>query len=301
MKRYWLILLTVAVLQNAHALRILNETSFKELVQNSTDIVVGRVITTSKTGDRFRSESVTRLRILSVIKGTETKGEIAIHYDRSYEDVDVNPEESHNYIAFLRRAPSGNKYYYAEPEWGLWEVCHSGQAVIQKTSVRASAFLDAIKSEMHRTPKPLPREFYGITMGDTIEGAEASSGLRFTHYKAASDSAACDRYNTLLSRHGNEHRVEVITYKKRIIALLVYYSSKHCECLIKFIQEMETKRGGTPLGEVGDISFIIGRRWTDENVDIHLNGYPDRSNRLHVTDQHVLRQRLKDMRNLKER
>ena len=307
MKRYWLILLTVVVLQDAHALRVRNETSFEELVQNSTDIVVGRVLTTSKTGGPFEFQSVTRLRILSAIKGTETKGDIAIHFDRFYQDVDVNSEEGHNYIAFLRRAPSGDKYYYAESEWGLWEVCHSGQAVIRKTSILVSAFLDAIKSEMHRTPKPLPREFLGIRMGDTIEKAEASSGLHFTHYKEwFNEGANWNRYYTFVPGHRNEHMVQMNVYKGRIIFLAMYYLRENRDCLKPLLQQMETKCGGTPLSEMGDLSFTMGRRWTDENVDIRLhgpisfikeNGFPwgvFSAYELSVTDQHVLKQRLRD-------
>src|ERR1035437_200639 len=141
MKRLPLIMLMIVVLHDVHAEGPIHRTSFEELVRDATDIIVGSVLSTSKTGDNLRFQREYTLRILRIIKGAETNAVITIHQENFYPAVNVNPEQGQNYVVFLHHAHGDNKYQHQ-----------------LATSVILSVFLDAIKREMCRTLKPLPRE-----------------------------------------------------------------------------------------------------------------------------------------------
>ena len=291
MKRLPLITLLVAISHDALALSAVRCASFEEVVRESTDIVVGSVLSTSQTGDRFRVQREYTLRILRVIKGSENNAEITVHQEDYITRGDANPEKGNNYVVFLLRAPRDNKYRQQFA-----------------SSITQSAFLDAIKSEICRTSKPLPRDFLGIRMGESIQKAEVSSGLHFTHYRDTYDKGTnWDRYYAFMPTNREEHMVQMNVYKGSIIHLSVYYHKNNHAYLKTLLRDMEAKCGGTPLDEMGDFSFSMGRRWSDANVEISLggpfnsikaNGYPWgvlSYYELSVTDQTVLAKRLREL------
>lgn len=256
MKRLPLIMLVAVVSRDAHALSVVRCASFEEVVNESTDIFVGNVLSVSQRREHFRMQREYTLRILRTIKGAETNAEITVHQHDYITRGDANPVKGGDYVVFLLRAPGDNKY--------------SQQFA---TPITQDAFLDAIKSEMCRTSKPLPHEFLGIRMGDSIQKAEASSGLQFTHYRDTYDTDGnWDRYYTFMPTNREEHMVQMNVRNGNIVHLSVYYHEKNHAYLKTLLRDTEGKCGGTPLDEMGDLSFSMGRRWADADVEIRLGG-----------------------------
>jgi hypothetical protein len=285
-------------------------TSFEELVHDSTHIVVVKVESTSKQPEadfKFKRKAV--VEVERALKGNISSKTILIDYEVTYPTVDVTVAEGHTYLLFLYREKEVGVFTYTRPDWTCWEVdgdqlVNNWAAIQQVTKIQMAGFLRAIASERHRTAKPLARSFAGIRPGDSLEQASRSSGLTFSKYTQRGDDANWERYYVLLPRDRLEHLVTLSLYEGKIVYLEIYVL-QDSDGWAQLIRRMELMSGGTPLGQFDDLSFAMGRMWSDRNILLRLgklsfikaNGYPwgeFDAYHIWVTDQHVLHEYLKE-------
>jgi hypothetical protein len=284
--------------------------SFEELVHDSTDIVIGKVKATSKEGEGFQFKRKIIVSVAKALKGDLSDKEIVIYHDVFYPSVDVSVTEGKSYVLFLHRDGKADFFTYLRHDWACWEILadqivNRQELRHQVTPIQMAGFLAAIASEMRRVAKPLAKSFAGIQMGDSLRHASQSTGLTFLKYNlATSDVADWERYYALLPNSRQEHLITLSLYKGKILDLDIYFL-KGCAGCPKFLRQMELMSGGTPLSQFGDLSFSLGRLWSDRNVSVRLgeitfgkaNGYPwgeFRAYQVSITDQHVFGEYLKD-------
>jgi len=289
-------------------------TSFEELVGGSTLIITGRVHSASKQEGWPKFTRRTTVEVLKVLKGNPTTKAVVIYHEVDYPTVEVSLTDGHTYLLFLYRNKDESFFRYVRPPfWASWEVV-GDQLANRKpwneevTRIPASSFLAAINSEMHRTFKPVEKEFAGIEVGSALEQATQSSGLEFIKYDMHDTDPNWARYYAL-PRNRAEHLVALDLYRGRVIYLHVYFLRDCGDCTAKLLRNLELKHGGVPLGRLGDLSFKLGRMWSGRDAEIRLgsitfgksNGYPWgelAAYEVSVTDKRVLHEYLSD--NLKK-
>jgi hypothetical protein len=289
-------------------------TSFEELVGDSTLIITGRIQSTAKQDGWPAFTRRTTVEVLKVLKGDPTIKVIVISHEVSYPTINVSLTEGRTYLLFLRRYKNESFFRYVSPPfWASWEVVGDQLANRQPgsdnvTRVPTNSFLGAINSEMHRTSKPVPKEFVRIEVGSALPQATQSSGLEFVRYDMHDSEPNWARYYSLPQNRA-EHLVTLDLYKGRIIYLHVYLLRDCGDCSAALLRNLELKCGGVPLEKFGELSFELGRMWTDRNVELRVgsisffkaNGYPwgeFDAHEITITDRHVLHEYQSD--NLKK-
>ena len=309
------LLLALTVVPSADALGpIFLPTSFEELVHDSTHIVIGNVRSTAKEpikgpfGQSYFKRKVV-FEVERVLKGNVSPKEIVIDYEVTYPTMDVTVLDGQSYLLFLHRGRNADSFSYLRHDWAVWEIVGdqlvNHQTFIQQpTQVQMAAFLRAIQTERRRVAKPLARSFSGITPGDSLQQASRNSGIAFLKYIHRGDEANWERYYALLPKDRPEHLVTLSLYKGRILYLEIYFLRDGTGWPMA-LRQTELMSGGSPLGQFGDLSFAMGRMWSDQNVSVRLeelsfvkaNSYPwgaFDAYELFITDKHVLAQYLKD-------
>jgi hypothetical protein len=284
---------------------VFRETSFEEFVSESTLIAIGRVQSASafKEKEGWKFTRRTTVDVLKVVKGDSTVKGVVIYHEAVYPSVEVSLTEGHTYLLFLYRERDFYRFL-PPPYWASWEVVDD-QLVNRKpwsekiTRIPTTAFLASIDSEMHRTARPVQKKFAGIEVGTTLQRATLSSGLSFIKYKDIYDNDVNWTRYYALPRNRQEHLVTLDLYKGYIVYLNVYFLRNCGDCPNKLLRNLELKYGGLGLGQFGDLSFDLGRMWSDDNVEVRLgsiyfgkaNGFPwgeFAAYRISITEKHVL-------------